>query len=121
MNKAKAIKTKTNNKFFLIIGLVIGIVLITGTIVVLSNTNNYAGTYNLDNRYSIVLKQDRTCDFTELGESGYSNNKQITGLNGEKALALKTPVNNLGIKACLIIVKKKSLVFKRLPQLVKLV
>ena len=76
MNKAKATRPKTNNKPLLIIGSIIGITIIAGIIVVLSNTTrSYAGTYNLDNRYSIVLKQDGTCDFAESGESGYLDNE----------------------------------------------
>jgi hypothetical protein len=74
MNKAKTIKKKS--KIWLIVAVIVAVLLLAvGVVLILTqNGNRYVGTYNYDNRNSITLKQDGTCDFAERGESGYSDN-----------------------------------------------
>ena len=75
MNKAKTTKKKLNIWFIVAVAIVISLLAIVGVAFMLTQNNNrYAGTYNYDNRNSITLKQDGTCDFAERGESGYSDN-----------------------------------------------
>ena len=41
----------------------------------LTQNNKYVGSYYYNNRYTITLKQDGTCDFTERGIYGYTDGK----------------------------------------------
>ena len=73
MGKVKTVKhSKT---WLIIIAILFVSLIVAGCIIILTKNNRYVGTYNYDNRYTITLKQDNTCDFAERGESGYSDNK----------------------------------------------
>ena len=72
IKKTASIKSKT---WLIILTIIITIALgAVIVILIIRNNNKYAGTYNYNNRYTITLRQDGTCDFAENGESGYSGN-----------------------------------------------
>lgn len=68
MGKAKNL----TKKYILITAVVLSLVSLA-VIIVFTQTKKYVGVYNLDDRYSIILKQDGTCDFTESGVSAYTS------------------------------------------------
>lgn len=71
MRKAHQIKSKT----WIIIPITIVVVLLVIILAVINRNSKYVGAYNYNNQNSIILKQDGTCDFTDHGESGYSNSE----------------------------------------------
>lgn len=65
-------KVKKNIFVIIITISTITLIVLLTSVICFTQTNKYVGAYNLDDRYSIILKQDGACDFTESGVSAYT-------------------------------------------------